>query len=85
MYNITSSIPQTSFSSKNVINIKLNVPEYTVSQIISNKEKPVIQNENFKIYDGICEGKGNVSILTLFSFRKNREQFFRLVTGINSE
>lgn len=83
MYNITSSVPQSSFSSKNVINIKLNVPEYACSQIISNKEKPVIQNENIKIYDGICEGKGNVSILTLFSFRKNREQFFRLITGIN--
>lgn len=83
MYNYSSTLQPSSQNQKNIINIKLNVPEFTVNQVICNKEKPVIQNENFKLFDGICESMGNVTILTLFAFRKNREQFFRLITGVN--
>ena len=62
----------------------LHVKEYKPEQIIYNKDKPKIKNENFTLYDGITDGIGSVTLLPLFNYKNNYEAMSTIISTINT-
>ena len=62
----------------------LHVKEYKPEQIIYNKDKPKIKNENFTLYDGITDGIGSVTLLPLFNYKNNHEAMSTIISTINT-
>ena len=62
----------------------LHSKEYKPEQIIYNKDKPKVKNENFTLYDGIIDGIGAVTLLPLFNYKNNHEAMSTIISTINT-
>ena len=76
--------PSSTPFSRTALGFNLHVKEFKPEQIIFNKEKPVVKNENYVLYSGIAEEIGNVCLLPLSNYKENKDLFLSSISTINT-
>ncbi len=65
------------------MSLKFNCPILKIEQLTANLEKPIEKNDSVKIYNGIYESIGPVSIIILYNIEKHIDSFYRISNQIN--
>ena len=69
--------------SDKTFSLKFNVPIFKIDLLTANFQHAQVKNENLKLFDGLYEGLGPVSILTLYNIERNIDAFYKISTQIN--
>jgi serine/threonine protein kinase len=69
--------------SDKTFSLKFNVPIFKVDLLTANFSNAQVKNENLKLFDGVYEGLGPVSILTLYNIERNIDAFYKISNQIN--
>lgn len=65
------------------MSLKFNVPILKIENLSASFDKPVEKNDNIKLYNGIYEGIGPVSVVILYNIEKHIESFYKISNQIN--
>jgi serine/threonine protein kinase len=69
--------------SEKTFSLKFNVPIFKMDNLSANFSSPLVKNENVKLFDGVYDGLGPVSILTLYNIERNIDAFYKISNQIN--
>lgn len=65
------------------MSLKFHVPILKIENLSASFEKPIEKNDNIKLFNGIYEGLGPVSIVVLYNIERQIEAFYKLSNQIN--
>lgn len=69
--------------SEKTFSLKFNVPILKIDYLTANFSNAQVKNENIKLFDGVYETIGPVSVLTLYNIERNIEPFYKIANQIN--
>ena len=65
------------------MSLKFNVPILKMEHLNASFEKPIEKNDNIKLFNGIYEGLGTVSLVVLYNIERQIEAFYKISNQIN--
>ncbi len=65
------------------MSLKFNVPILKIDKLSASFDKPIEKNDNIKLFNGIYEGLGPVSVVILYNIERQIEAFYKISNQIN--